>query len=241
MTRLLKILAALLALGGTLPAMAADQNPPAKAVPVKAAAQIAYPWATSGWYWGIGSFASATQPTIDGAPAANLQALGASIGGVGGYRFGNQNFAVGLEASAFYNNVGGATACGGGTCSVGAKFSSIERAKFLIDMATITTLFPNLGLPNMPITLPPTIAPTSQRPYAFGGFAIDDVSASAGLATGRAWQVSPGVGGGVEFLLANGAVIDTWAGYFNPSDGISVGPVHASQGRKYLFGANVLW
>ncbi len=235
MKRLLAALAATAAIGAAGPVAAADQNLPSKA------RQIAYPWSTSGWYFGLGSFASATAPTVDGNTAGNLQALGASIGGVGGYRWGGTNFAVSLEGSAFYNNVGGNNACSAGTCSVGAKFSSIERVKFLVDMATITALFPQLGLPNMPITLPPSVAPTSQRPYAFAGAAVDDVSASVGLATGRAWQVSPGIGGGVEFLLPNGGVIDGWAGYFNPSDGIAVGPIKVSQGRKFLFGASYLF
>jgi hypothetical protein len=234
MKRLLASLA-FLSVAGIVPVMAAD-------LPAKAPAKpLAYPWTTSGWYGGLGTFASAANPTIDGSPNANLQALGGSIGAVGGYRWGSQNFAVSLEASAFYNNVGGATACQAGTCQVGAKFSSIERVKFMIDMATLTALFPNLGLGNMPLTLPPSIMPTSQRVYVFGGFAVDDVSASLGLNTGKAWQVSPGVGPGTEFLLPNGAVLDVWAGYFNPTDGISIGPSQVSQGRKYLFGANVLF
>jgi len=172
------VLAVCLAAFFVLPAMAADQNVPAKP-PVK---QVAFPYYSSGWYAGIGSFASSTNPSADGNTAGNLQALGASIGVVGGYRWAGQNFGIDLEGSAFYNNVGGDSACAGGVCTVGAKFSSIERVKFGADLQTIVSLFPNLGLPHLPTTPPDILNNVSdQRFYAFAGADIDDVSASFNL------------------------------------------------------------
>lgn len=236
-----KLLVALLLAAGVLPVFAADL-PAQTAVPTKAPKQIAFPFTSSGWYAGIGSFASSTNPTVNGAPAADLQALGASIGGVGGYRFGGTNYFVDLEASAFYNNVGGSTACNGGSCSVGAKFSSIERIKIGTDINTLTSLFPQLGLPNMPSTPPQILANVSdQRMYIFLGADVDDVSASVGAATGKAWQFSPGFGLGTELLLKNASVVDIWAGYFNPNDGFSIGPAQATQGRKLIGGLNWLF
>ncbi len=211
-------------------------------MPVKAVPSVQFPYYTSGPYWGIGSFMSATNPTVDGNTAGNLQALGASIGLIGGYRYGGKTFGIDFEGSAFYNNVGGDTACAAGLCSVGAKFSSIERIKIGTDMQTIVAIFPSLGLPNLPSVPSGILANVSdQRVYLFGGVDIDDVSASFGLGTGKAWQVSPGFGIGTELLLKNLSAVDIWAGYFNPSDGFSVGPMQISQGRKLLIGANWLF
>jgi hypothetical protein len=119
---------------------------------------------------------------------------------------------------------------------------ALERVKAIVPIDTITALFPQLNLPNLPV-LPvlPNIVPTGQHTYAFFGLKQDDVSASLGLATGRAWQVSPGGGVGIEAQLANGSAIDLLAGYFNPSSGFSVGAAHATQGRQMLAGVSWLF
>lgn len=236
MKKIVLALSALLALSGAL--RAADlplKNPPARA--------IQFPYTTSGVYFGVSSLASSTSPTVDGNTQGNLQAFGASLGLVVGYRWGDDKFGIAVESGNYWNNVSGDTVCSLGTCTVGARFTSLERVKLATDMQTIVALFPNIGLPNLPIINPQILANISdQRFYIFFGADVDDVSASAaGLGIGKAWQFSPGFGLGTELLLKNLSAVDIWAGYFNPAQGFTVGPVQASQGRKMLVGSSWLF
>lgn len=240
-----RLIAALAALAFATGAQAQTAPVPGKSpVYTKAPASrsMAYPYSGSGAYFGVGTLATQSNPTINGATAADLQAFGASLGGVLGYRWGAGNVAFAIEGSWYWNNLGGSAVCNGAACAVTSRFTSVERVKIIAPMNTITALFPNLGLPSMP-ALPTGLTPTSTHGYLFGGLKPDDISGALGLATGRAWQLSPGLGLGVENLLDNGAVVDVWAGYFNPTQGFTIGAPtgYVSQGRQLLAGATLLF
>ncbi|SRR5581483_231461 len=213
-------------------------------MPLKAPAlNTDYPFNASGFYFGIGSLASSTSPTVNGQVQGSLQALGGSIGGVVGYRLGGKNVSFAVEAAAFYDT-GNASACQLASCVVAARFSELDRVKMITPTQNIQNWFPQLGLPDMPGVPKLTgVTVSGQNTYIFAGGLIEDVSASIGTAVGRSWQGSPGFGVGQEIALSNGSALDVWAGYFNPTNGFHVGlpASYASQGRKLMVGLNWLF
>jgi hypothetical protein len=226
------------------PAPAAAPAPVVTKARAAPATNWVYPYSGSGGYWGVSSLATQSSPTVDGATATGLQSFGGSLGGVGGYRWGNGNVAIALEASFYWNNIGGSAVCNGANCTVSSNWSSVERVKFIVPSTLVTSLFPNLGLPSVPtFTAPAGSTVTTTHFYLFGGLKPDDVSAAAGLATGHAWTLSPGLGAGTELQLNTGAVVDIWAGYFNPAQGISIGlpQGYATPGRQLLGGLSALF
>jgi hypothetical protein len=237
-----KLLLAAAFVSFALPAFAADM--PVPLPPIKS---ITYPYDVSGPYFGLASLATSTKPVIDGQTQSNLRSFGGSIGGIAGYRLGGKTgFGFLVDGSAYWNNLGGSsdcnTAAGVTSCTVESRFTAMQRFMFQVDTATITALFPNLGLPNAPAApVLPNLNITGNKTHF--GFALleDDVSASvAGLAAGRAWTIAPGVVVGTDWNLGNGSVVETWAGYFNPAQGFSFGPVptRANTGSIWKVGLN---
>ena len=239
MQRLLQILAAAIVLvSGS--AYAADPNPPV----LKAPRSILYPYSGSGFYFGVGSVAIATNPNINGVTQTNLQAVGASLGVKLGYRWAlgtpASDLAMAIETANYWNNVGAATTCDGTSCSVSSRFTSIERVKLIAPLSMIASLFPGLNLPSLP-TLPAGINPVGNHTYAFVGAKIDDTSAGYGYATGRQWQASPGLGVGFELQIANGSAVDVWAGYFSAAQGFNLGPATALANQGHTWMTGVSW
>lgn len=226
-------------------AFAADMPVP---LPTKAAPSIVYPYDTSGVYFGIGSLVTGQKPTIDGTTAAGVTSMGGSVGGLVGYRWGGKTgFAISVDGSAYWNNLGGTSACntagvGQVSCSIESRFSAMQRVGLEVDTALLTNLFPQIGLPSAPgVPVLSNISITGHKTKVFFALLEDDVSAQiAGLAVGKAWTIAPGIGVGTDWNLGNGSVIETWAGYFNPTQGFSIGPVpgNASPGKIFKFGLN---
>lgn len=238
MKRILQILVALGLLAG--PAYAADVIP----LPTKAPRSILYPYSGSGFYWGFGSVAITTNPNINGVTQTNLQAVGASVGVKAGYRWAlgtpASDLAMAIETANYWNNVGAASTCDGTSCTVGSRFTSIERVKLIAPLSMIASLFPNLNLPSLP-TLPTGINPVGNHTYAFFGGKIDDVSAAYGLAMARQWQIAPGLGVGFELQIANGSAVDIWGGYFTASQGFTLGPATAQANQGHTWMTGISW
>lgn len=239
------ILAFIVGLGiGTLVVMAAIKASQAADVPFPAKAERIqklvglYPFTGSGFFWGIATGAETTAASVSGQDTP-LQAFGGSIGAGFGYRWADApNIAFAIDVQGYWNNLGGQSTCQGVTCTVTSNFTAIERVKAIVPLSLISTFIPNLP-PLPPITIPGFTA--GQNTYGFVGAKEDDVSAAVGLMNGRAWQVSPGFGAGVENQAPNGLVLDVWAGYFNPAGGWAFGGgQNASMGRQYRVGAT-LW
>jgi hypothetical protein len=241
------LVAALSALAGDCAMNAAH----AADMPVKAkpALSLMYPYDVSGAYFGIASLATSDKASINGQTQSNLTSFGGSIGGLIGYRLGGKTgYGFLIDGSAYWNNLGGSDACNtgaGGTtsCTVESRFSAMQRFMIQTDLASITALFPNLGLPNAPaVPVLPNLNITGNKTHL--GFALleDDVSASvAGLAAGRAWTIAPGVVVGTDWNLGNGSVVETWAGYFNPAQGFSFGPVPARANTGSIWKVGLNW
>lgn len=239
-----KLLLALALFAMADPAIASDlQNPPNKYQPPPPPPKYSlYPFSGTGGYWGIGTTATSTDASIASQTTA-LQSLGGSIGIVAGYRWADSpTTAFAIEADVYYNNLNtGSTCNSGGTCSVTADFTAIERAKAIIPLSTLASLFPNLPA-TPPITIPGFSA--GQNTYAWVGFKEDAINAAvSGAPTFSTWQVSPGFGVGIENQASNGLVLDVWGGYFTPVQGLTFGPGAAavSLGRQYLVGASLLF
>ena len=217
-------------------------------MPIKAPQAIVYPYDTSGIYFGIGSLVTGQKPTIDGSTQAGVTSLGGSLGGLIGYRWGGKTgFAISVDGAAYWNNLGGTSACGtaGGvtSCSIESRFSAMQRVGLEVDTALLMSLFPTFNLPNMPAApVISNISITGHKTKVFFAALEDDVSAQiVGLGIGKAWTFAPGVGVATDWNLGNGSVVETWAAYFNPTQGFAIGPVPARAGVGPIYKVGLNW
>ena len=225
MRRLLIASAALAAM--TLSAFAADM--PVKAPPLT----IGYPFAASGFYWGVGASATAASASVSN---TGVFSAGAGLDGIVGYQWrGGLDF-IAIEAIFTYTNLGNATACtnvaGSSSCSVGYQFEADPRVKLGFPIQTIQALLPNLAaaFPGLP-TLPANFIPANQHPYLFFGVPIKDVSANFGLQSGKEWLVQGEVGLGILNQWTNGVAVDISAGCALGNQGFTLGPVNATSAK----------
>jgi hypothetical protein len=209
---------------------------------LKAPLLVGYPYAGSGFYVGIGAqaeVASATVSSID--VGTSLYSAGAALTGTVGYQgtFGRSANWYAVENIVSWTNIGGTVTCATTNCSIGSTFGVEQRFKFGFPIATVLSFLPNWQgiFPSLP-PLPNGIVSTSSHPYISAGLHEDDVSASLGLMTGRAWQVTPAIGMGMINQWTNGLVVDVGAEYsfkntaFNLG-GPQVGIGAANQGSAF--------
>ena len=104
--------------------------------------------------------------------------------------------------------------------------------------------FPSTGtIPNLPV-LPPGVTVTgAAQNYLYGSVSEDDISATLGLSSARAWMVTAGFGTGLltPIRLSNGwaAVIDTWAGITFQSTELCIGGMCPALGTGFKTGVSV--
>lgn len=213
-----------------LAAQAADM--PTKAIPFVAG----YPYAASGFYFGVGASATAAQADIAN---TNLTAAGAGLDLVLGYQFrGGLDF-IAPEVDVTYTNLGNSGACTAGTpalptlvnCSTNNAWEIEPLVKFGFPVTTVTGLLPNLSsyFPALP-SLPSGTTGT-EHPYLYGGAPIRDVSANYGLAQGSEWTIQPEVGAGILSQWTNGLAVDVRAGCTVGNAGFALGSTgHGSVG-----------
>jgi hypothetical protein len=176
---------------------------------------MGYPYGGSGFYVGIGTQGEVASANVSGSSAGtNLYSAGAALTGTIGYQgtFGRSANWYAVENVIAWTNVGGTVTCAATNCSIGSTFGVEQRVKFGFPISTVLALLPNWGnlFPALP-PLPNGVVSTSSHPYLMVGLHEDDVSASLGLMTGRAWQVTPAVGMGMINQWTNGLVVDTGA------------------------------
>lgn len=239
----------------TLPAMAADLVP-LKAPPKQ---RILLTYNGAGMYYGLHTFAENQKIDVSGATTTSggilsglggTFAVGAAVGLTGGYMWGDGTSWKAVEAMVSYKNIGTDTVmtAAGVPASMQSNWSFTERFKLGGPLASALNLIPNLStlFPVFDATspIPGGIASTT-HPYIFGAFHQDDVSASFGLANGRAWKLKGGAGIGAMTQLASGVVMDVWAEYIPASSGVTIGApgtsASVSSGRESRIGAAILW
>lgn len=207
----------------TAPAFAADM--PVKALP----APVGYPYAASGFYFGLGASAEG-----ENAAVANTGVVSTSAGldGIIGWQWkGGLDF-IALETIFTYNNLGNTSACAsvGGAiigCSMSSQFEFDPRLKFGFPVSTLQALLPNLSqyFPALP-SLPANFVPVSMHPYIYAEVPVKDVSANFGLVGGKEWLVQWGGGAGILNQMGNGIVVDVSAGCTFGNGGLLIGPTN---------------
>lgn len=189
-------------------------------------APAGYPYAASGFYFGVGASAEAQS-----ASTANtgIFAAGAGLDGIVGYQWQGGLQFIAAEFDATYTNLGASGFCGTTltACSTTDQFKLEPLVKFGFPVTALTAILPNLSqfFPALP-QLPAGVTATNVFPYLYAGVPIEDVSASYGLATGREWTVRAEVGAGMLNQWQQGLAIDTRAGCSLGSAGFSFGPAN---------------
>jgi hypothetical protein len=208
-----------------MPAMAADM--PVKAPPLQPT--TAYPYTTSGIYWGLTAFASDTTFNVN-APGSNtgdVSAIGGSIGVLLGWSTpinGGAQF-VRIEGSAAAQNLNGTASQTAGILSMKGPWRVEGVAEIGMPCANIVAYLPaNLGslLPTLP-ALPTGLVATNCHAYIGGGAAGEDISANLTPvgSQGSEWSGAGVVKTGQIWQLANGYAVETWIEY--ESNGRSIG------------------
>lgn len=227
-----KLLAALLLLAS--PAYAADLA--TKAVPFSA-----YPTTKCGLYYGANAEGGAG--VVANAPAGTT-VIGGDIGLLIGYACpigGSPWFVEGIFD--FQNlNAGNAGFSLSGPAHleqrVGVQTPLLQILPSLPGFSSINTGTP----PAIGPLLPPGASPGPMQNYVYGAVNEDDISSQLGLATARAWLVSPEVGTGIldAVTLSTGKiiVIDAYAGYEMQSNALCLGAVCPKLGGRYKTGVS---
>lgn len=223
-----------------LPAAAADIMP-VKA-PVKNTLFSGYPYAGSGFYWGINTIGGggSVQASGVGVNPNSVVSNQIAVGGTIGYVYGNGNVFYAAEAMFDLNNFNG-NAPG---FAFGGPASFEQRIKIGTPLSNVIGLFPGLGLPSVPPfpPLPGGAVATNIHPYLMAGLHEDDVSIDFGLNRNKAWRVAPSIGTGAMGQLTNGLAVDVWAETIFPQDSICVGVVGCGKiGQQYKAGMAVLY
>jgi hypothetical protein len=168
----------------------------ASAADLKAPAPSGYPYTSCGVYFGIDTAA------ISGSTSQG------EIGGVVGYScpLGAQAFWF-VEGMFNYTNL---STTNNGLALTG-PVSLEQRIALGSPLSNLLGLFPSLNLqvPTLPL-LPTGVTVTTAHPYMFGAFHEQDISASVGLSSNKAWEFSPGFGVGVINQLSNGVALDVF-------------------------------
>jgi hypothetical protein len=200
MTRILKILAALAALVGSVPAMAADQNLP-KAVPLKAAyVPICTVAQCTGFYIGghvegEGSNADIIGSGING----SIFAGGAGLGVHGGYQLWNGNFFAAGEVGGTYD-VGGNSFVG--TVAAVKPWSVEYLGKFGIGLNGIFnsgTVAPSQG----PVAIFQNLNAAMISPYGIVGGRTRNFGTGLVSGAGVCYTLGAGWGACAEYLHVN--------------------------------------
>lgn len=224
-------------------ARAADQNPPLYKVappPAVSAPALApvgphkgiYPFTGSGFYWGLAFGGNTTNLTAN--PSGNeALGLGSAFGVGAGYRWADSpTTAFAVDGQIMWNAISTSTP----NVPIDNDFTALLRAKAIIPLSTLTGVLPGPTPPLPPIPIPGFTA--GQNTYGFVGYKIDHNNNTLVLPT---WTGRPGFGVGTENQAPSGLVLDIWAGYFLPAQGVSCGAgCSISNGHQYMVGGN-LW
>lgn len=232
-----------------LPALAhaGDLNPPAVKAINSALLPNAYPYQSSGLFFGLfteggGGSVTASAPGVNPASLATTDAgLGVTVGYAVGRR-GN-NFAYTIEADFGFTNFNGNNA----GFALSGPLSFEQRFVVWTPFSNIQALLPNLPnifgtVPPFPALQPGVTASNLQTGLAFGVREKDVSLAFAGLQANKEWLVEPVVKLMAMEQLSNGTAIRAWAGVSIPTQGHFFGPVPGSTaklGPEVLAGVGV--
>lgn len=246
--KFLLVIAGTLCLLGNWPASAADMA-------VKAIDR-AFPYASSGWYWGIGTLAATTnaEVSLPAAGTGSITTAGMGIGPVFGYHSGSAQSFKAIEAAVYWQNLGGSTGFtekGAVGADTKAEFSASGRLKVggVGIMQTLGSLLPNLGL-GSGVLVPSPVSGQPNMPYFAIGFDVNHVQAAILGVEAKGWQVTPTIGMGFISQIMDpvtgkptGYVTDVSAEYTPAGRGFVVGgdsTVDANLGRKFIVRASIL-
>ena len=237
----------LLIAGAILGAMiggAAAADLPVKAAPAPMIGTT-FPIASSGVYYGLYTAGAAGSADVQNVPAginaASLTTTQGEVGGIVGYRFGSSNMQrfIDIEADLGWMNLNGNNA----GLSLSGPVAAEVGARIGVPAAAITSLFPNLGLPNFMLPVPTGVTTLSTQMYVGGAARFEDISPAVGAASNQQWAISPALWIGMLQALSNGTALDGRFEIIWPANAC-IGPVPgacANMGQRYMAKVGLLF
>jgi len=236
----------LLSLAAGAPALGADLAVKAINKALTPVIPSAYPYQSSGLFFGVyteGSGGSATATPAPGISAASLTTTDAGLGITLGYAWGSKgsNVAYSLEGDFGFTNFNGNNA------GLALQGPLDFEQRFVVWTPTnyIAQLLPQ-SVQNAFGTLPPfaalqpgVTASNLQSGLAFGVEERDVSLSFAGLSANKEWLVEPVVKLLAMEQLSNGMALRAWAGVAIPTQGHIFGPIPgsvATLGPQYKVG-----
>jgi hypothetical protein len=244
MKRFLGIVGALAFVGA---AHAADL--PVKAPPTSPWFTNAYPYQSSGFFFGAYTEGSggSVAATVPGVAAASLTTTTAAIGGTVGWAWGQKNspIAYTIEGDFGVTNFNGNNA----GLSLQGPLSFEQRVTIFTPLNNLLNLFPNL--PALFGTVPPFqalpagVTASNLQSGIAAGIKEKDISAAfAGVTANKVWRVEPVIRLVAMEQLSNGSALRAYAEVGFPDKGKIFGPVPGTSavlGPEYTAGVGVLW
>ena len=182
-----------------------------------------YPSLKCGMYYGLNTMGSTG--SVNNA-AVGTQIAQGDIGATLGYAC-----PLSADGSSFvfadgffdFSNLNGST--NGLALSGPATF--MQRVGLGSPISTMLNFFPSLNFPALPaiMPLPAGVTAGPSNPYMFAAIHEQAIGASVGLASGKEWLISPGIGVGMKTRLSNNVVFDTFAEWQMKSSSLCVGPI----------------
>lgn len=220
-----------------------------------------FPYASEGWYVGIGTLAVTTNAEVSSPALGNVGTVttaGAGIGPVIGYHSGSPQSFRAIEGALYWQNLGGSSGfngpppAGSPNGDIKSEFAASGRVKIggVGIMSTLGSILPSnlFGGGSVPLVTPVTGQPN--MPYFSVGFDVNSVKAAIIGSEAKGWQVTPTFGMGFMSQIMNpatgrptGYVTDISVEYTPAGRGFVVGgddTTQANLGRKFLARASVL-
>ena len=189
----------------------------------------AYPYQTSGFFFGIYSEGGggSVNGSVPGVGSASLTTTSAGVGGTVGYAWGrpDSNVAYSVEADFGWTNFNGSVQ--GFSLSGPASFE--QRFVAFTPLSSVLSLLPNFSalgtVPPFPV-LPAGVTASNLQLGLMAGIDENDISPNfVGLPQNREWRVAPMIGLIAMEQLSNGVALRSWIKTVFPDKSVCLGPI----------------
>lgn len=239
------------------------------AKPILKAQPVAYPYDTSGFYFGVNSEAAVAQSNVSGTGGlfatslvnGNLTAAGGAVGGtVGWIKGGATGIWWAVQGTLDYQNITASAPVTGANVNIVSRWSTTQVVKVGgLNLGTYLPALTGVNFPTFQLPLAPNgiALAATQKPYVMGGIAEQGISGNFGAVGGTSWNVAAVLGVGVLAPVVDssgkptGAALDLYSEVIFAGRGVTFNNVFgrgnvmlgaaANIGTTYKAGIGLYW